>query len=94
MISIAGVRDMLCQGNEEGDCIYIPLPGEVRKYTRHPKLTASSLISIMKGVFSTFIIAFLATNATVFARPTEKRQNDVPACVDGSGNGSGPYTSQ
>lgn len=48
----------------------------------------------MKGVLPTFIIAFLATNAIVFAQPTEKRQNDVPACVDGSGGGSGPYTSQ
>jgi len=46
----------------------------------------------MRAVFTKFIIGFLATNAIVCAQPTEKRQNDVPACVDGSGGGLGPYS--
>ena len=62
------------------------------KYTQHSTPKTSNPLLIMRAVFTKFIIGFLATNAIVCAQPTEKRQNDVPACVDGSGGGLGPYS--
>lgn len=46
----------------------------------------------MKPATSIVIVAFCA--ALAVASPAQKRQNDVPACEDGTGGPVGPYSGQ